>query len=118
MRAVWMGVAFAAALSGCAFGDATLDELDPEAAPATPTWSADIAPMMDWHCTKCHSKDSILGASEGIELDTCAQVKAELDDVAETVFDAENMPPGGALRLASWEELTLRRWIDQGATCD
>ncbi len=105
------------ALAGC-LGDATLDEIDPEAAPAEPTYEAHIEPIMIEKCISCHAPDANVGELEGIGLDECEKVQDNLEIVSEMIFEKNSMPPGGMLRLTSEEKLTLQRWFDQGASCD
>ncbi len=108
----------AALLLGCGFGDATLEEVDPEAAPATPTWSEHVEPLMVWYCTACHSPDAQPGEAEGYGYETCAKTKKNWGPLVESVYENQDMPPGGALRLTEAEKLTLTRWHEQGARCD
>lgn len=108
----------AAALTACGGGDASLDELDPGAAPAQPTWLAHVEPIMAFHCVACHDPDGQAGAQEGYAYDTCEATRRGWGGIVETVFETAEMPPGGAPRLEAWEELTLRRWHEQGARCD
>ncbi len=98
-------------------GDKTLDEVDPEAAPAEPAYSEHIAPLMFDYCDSCHSPDGarVLG---DIRTDTCEELKGNMEIVSEMVFDRQVMPPGGAERMTSEDQLTLQRWFDQGADCD
>lgn len=103
-------------LIGC--GDQTLEEVDPGAAPMTPTYSVHIAAIMKRRCTTCHSEEALIGEYEGYGYGTCAKVIDNWDGIEETVFEENSMPPGGADRVESWERLTLQRWWDQGATCD
>lgn len=110
-------VAWAVA-SGCVAGDGTLAEIDPDAAPMTPTYTQHVAPMMERHCTACHAPDAQPGEVEGYGYETCEKVKRNLGGLVLTVFELETMPPGGAERVTSAEELILERWIDQGMTCD
>ena len=104
-------------LTGC-LGDKTLEEVDPEAAPTEPTFSRDIEPLMEDYCVACHAVDALPGEVGDIGLDTCEKVKENMEIVSEMVFDREVMPPGGAMRLTEEEQLTLKRWFDQGADCN
>ena len=105
---------------GCGFGDASLDALDPGAAPATPSWSADVQPLMDLYCTACHAEDAQPGRVEGYGYGTCEETREERnwEGFERSVFVENEMPPGGAPRLRESELLTLRRWADQGFRCD
>lgn len=108
----------AAWLIGCGDGDLTLEEADPAAAPAEPTWSAHVAPIIELHCVACHDPNSLTGAAEGIAYDTCQATRRNWDEFEEVVFEEGEMPPGGAMRLRDYEELILIRWHEQGARCD
>jgi len=109
---------FALLASGCAFGDAPLEEVDPEAAPAQPTWSEHVAPILDFYCNACHSPDALLGELGGFGYDTCAKAKRGWGPLWQTAAEDRTMPPGGAQRILPWELLTLERWRAQGARCD
>lgn len=108
----------AAALCGCGTGDLTIAEADPEAAPAHPTWSMHIEPIMEFHCVACHDPGGQAGAQEGYAYHTCEATRRGWGELVETVFEESSMPPGGAMRLQPWEELTLLRWREQGSSCD
>lgn len=104
------------AITAC--GDlGTLDEVDPEAAPATPTWDEHVAPIVDQYCANCHGDSAQFGPAEGYVVETCTQVKRGWRSFASTTFDSKSMPPGAAPRPTSSELLTLQRWHDQGAVC-
>lgn len=104
-------------LLACA-GEGTLEEVDPEAAPANPTYSEHVSRIMEQRCTACHSEDSSVGEEHGVGYETCDKVKRNWHGIEETVFDGSSMPPGGADRVTSAEMLTLARWYQQGATCN
>ncbi|MCB9528692.1 MAG: hypothetical protein R3F65_20355 [bacterium] len=108
----------AAWLIGCGDGDLTLEEADPAAAPAAPTWTDHVAPIIELHCVACHDPDGLTGAAEGVAYDTCEATRRNWRELEETVFEEGEMPPGGAMRLRAYEELILRRWHEQGARCD
>lgn len=105
-------------VTGCALGDFPLDEVDPWAAPAAPTWSEHVQPILEFHCTACHAPDAQPGAQEGFRYDTCSHTRRGWRSSWESMTVRGDMPPGGASRLESWELLTLERWHAQGATCD
>lgn len=119
-------------LIGCGFGTQTLEEVDPDAIPANPTYSEHVAPILDFYCVACHDpngqvgalgddkrKDSFYGledddgGEDGIDLTNFAAVVDEFDDIEGTILLRE-MPPGGARRLTAREEAILSRWADQG----
>ena len=116
-RLMWAIACLCGLLCGC-LGDKTLEEVDPEAAPAQPSFSKHIEPLMEDYCVACHAPDAQPGEVGDIGLDTCEKLKENMELVSEMVFDREVMPPGGAMRLSEEEQLTLRRWFDQGADCD
>lgn len=106
------------ALSGCAFGEGALGDVDPQAAPATPEYTAHVAPIMERYCTACHAEDAQPGEVEGYGYETCAKVRRNWNSIVETVFDTSEMPPGGAVRVSSPEKLALQRWWAQGGRCE
>jgi hypothetical protein len=103
---------------GCDLGDQPLSEVDPEAAPAEPTWSEHVQPLMEIYCTACHAPDAQTGESEGYGFETCAKTKRYWGPLYQSTFVVRDMPPGGAPRPLSWELLTLERWHAQGGRCD
>ncbi len=105
-------------LCACGGGTGELGEVDPEAAPATPTYTAHVGPIMDRYCTACHAADAQPGPLEGLDYSTCSGVRRGWGGVLETVIFTETMPPGGAERVTSSDQLTLERWHAQGAACD
>ena len=105
-------------LGACGFGAGTLEDVDPEAAPMQPTYTAHVAPIMTRYCTVCHASDAQPGEVEGYGYETCAKVRRNWNGVVDTVFENDNMPPGLGRRVSEPERLALRRWWDQGGTCD
>jgi uncharacterized membrane protein len=105
------------ALAGCGGGEGTLEEVDPEAAPMEPTYTEHVAPIMDRYCVSCHSAEALPGRVDGYGYGTCAEVRDNWGGVVWTVFEGKTMPPGGAPRVTSSDQLTLRRWHEQGAVC-
>lgn len=106
--AVWLGA--------CGAGDATLEEVDPEAAPARPDYETHVAPIMDDYCTTCHAKDS--GGEGGeVRYDSCEMVVRNWRQLERSTFDEKSMPPPTAYALSSADVLTLRRWWEQGHAC-
>ena len=108
------------ALSGCGFGDATLEELDPEVVPERPTWSTEIRPLMDLYCTACHAEDAQPGAVGGLGYDTCEKTKSRRNwrGIVNSVFESNYMPPGGAPRVTEPHVLMLKRWKRAGFPCE
>lgn len=115
-----LGLAAACLLlgAGCSAGDDILDVVDPEAAPANPTWSSHIERIMVVRCTACHAEDAQPGEVDGYGYETCEKARRNEGGFIETVFEENTMPPGGAERLTSAEMLTVQRWYEQGAPCD
>ncbi len=109
---LWLAMAW----TGCA-GEGTLEEVDPDAAPQTPTYAEHIAPIMKHRCTACHAPDAQPGEVEGYGYETCDKVVLYWQSIEDTVFKVSSMPPAGAERLTSSEKLTLRRWERQGLDC-
>jgi hypothetical protein len=119
------------ALAGtaCGFGTLSLEEVDPDAIPPNPTYSQDIAPMMDYYCVACHDAKGQIGAQgddkrkaatpygddggEGIDLTSFEGVVGEFEEVEETILE-RSMPPGAARRLTARDEAILFRWAEQG----
>lgn len=102
----------------CGAGEGTLEEIDPGSAPARPTYSEHIAPIMEEYCTACHAPDAQPGEAEGYGYETCAKVKRYWGGVILTVFKEDSMPPGGAQRVPEADRLALMRWYAQGSRCD
>lgn len=99
------------ALAGCAAGDKTLVEVDPEAAPLEPTYQQVVA-ILDRSCVPCHSGGE---RDDGGSYDTCEGIEADLGGILRTAVDEGSMPPGAWPRLTETERLVLRRWVANGA---
>ncbi len=104
-------------MTACGGGEGLLEEVDPEAAPANPTYAEHVAPIMDRYCVACHSEDAQPGEVDGFGYETCRKVRQNWGSVVWTVFETKTMPPGGAQRVTSVDQLTLQRWYEQGADC-
>ncbi len=108
-------------------GELPLDQVDPEAVPAEPTFQ-EVFAVLHRACVPCHQGD---GEDEGERgrvgvgarptagdaepgLDDCAEIVLNRDSILEQV-QSDRMPPGAWPRLTSEEKLLLRRWIDTGA---
>lgn len=108
---------------------AACGRLEPPGAP--PSFSADIAPLLDRHCVACHGPDRVRG---GYRLDTFAALAqpgksgaaalvpgqpARSDLYARLVHeDPEERMPHDAPPLAAEEIALIRRWITAGAPFD
>lgn len=96
----------------------TLEEVDPNAAPQSPTWSSHVHRIMVARCTACHSPNAQPGEVDGYSYETCADTRRGWGGIVETVFEEKSMPPGAADRLTSAEILTLKRWRQNGSPCE
>lgn len=121
----------AAGALGCnGSGDLPLDQVDPEAVSANPTYDQVFA-ILHNECVMCHDgggddddDDGGYGTSPGTktrivaedqpDFTDCVEIVAFRDDILEQI-DANLMPPGAMPRLTSEQKLTIRRWIDNGA---
>jgi uncharacterized membrane protein len=97
---------------GCAFGTQTIDQIDPTSIPPNPTYTQDIAPIVDYYCLSCH--DSAGPFFEEPSLENLDAVQAEFEGVVEEVFGQRTMPPGGAQQLSQREVEIIKRWGQQG----
>ncbi len=120
-------------LTACGSGDLTLNQADPDIVAQRPTW-AHVEPIIQRECVPCHTgrdetpkndnededdlrtRDSLkkpaapMGEDPGLE--SCLSVVANLEDVVESIFKRNDMPPGAWPRLDSKERLIIERWID------
>ena len=126
VRLSFVAIALAAALVGCdGSGDLPLDQVDPNAVPADPTYEQVYAVLND-HCVACHQGD---GESEGgyapsgfrapavdvePDLRDCSQIVSQRYDILDRV-ENNTMPPGAMPRLTSEQKLLIRRWVENGA---
>lgn len=127
------GLPLAAILTG---GCATPDPYDTGIAPGHPGFDADVLPIMQQHCVRCHED----GGREdgGIAVDTwerahsarvaiaCASVGTDIADAygedLRTAYGPGTceglpqltMPPGAMTKLTVAEQLVLVRWVADG----
>ncbi len=113
-------------IAGCGSGDLTLDEADPDAVAANPTWDQ-VFGIFQRECAPCHTDDEGEDEPEdrmpglaplgGVDpdLQTCLSIIENLDDSLDRIFDSNDMPPGAWPRLTSEERLIIERWNEQGA---
>lgn len=114
----WAGVAATivaaialAGASGCGFGDQTLADLNPEAAPLHPETVADIQPILEHYCVSCHSQDAPAWQSVGPYLDDPSRVETEACRIYRSIETVGYMPPGVMDRPTESELLTLENWV-------
>lgn len=127
--AVVAALAAAAAAVSCGFGDKPLGVVDPEAAPATPTYQQ-VKAILDRRCLVCHGGGSggdraaaiaraglapAAAQEDDQNYSDCAGVVADLGGILRTAVLDASMPPGALPRLTEVEKLTVSRWIEQGA---
>jgi hypothetical protein len=97
---------------GCAFGTQSIEEVDPGSIPPNPTYSKDVAPIINYYCLSCH--DASGPFFEEPSLGSLGEVKDEYEGIVEEVFGKRSMPPGGAQQLNSREAQILQLWAQQG----
>jgi mono/diheme cytochrome c family protein len=111
----------------CGSGDRPLSAVDPEAAPAVPTYEM-VAAILDRNCVPCHHAGKVsppprlgpLGEDEEEDddaepYDTCEGIRDGIDGILDTAIDGGSMPPGAWPRLDERERLIITRWVEQGA---
>lgn len=107
--------------------------------PATPSYAADVQPVLEHHCVRCHTSEG--RRDGGVELDQYASARStrissactSIDpSVAEQYADAlspqadpeaavceswdyASMPPGAVDHLSLGEQELLARWVATGA---
>jgi uncharacterized membrane protein len=104
-------------------GDLPLDQVDPAAVPANPTYDQVYA-VLDNRCVMCHTGGGDDGDGDGYaparasdvepDLTDCSQIVAQRFDILDQVED-NIMPPGAMPRLTSEQKLLIRRWVENGA---
>ena len=99
---------------GCAFGAQTIDEVDPDSIPLNPTYTNDVAPIIDYYCLSCH--DSAGPFFEEPPLESLDDVQDEFEGVVTEVFGQRTMPPGGAQQPTPREVEIIKLWGQQGFT--
>ena len=123
-----IALALVAAVLACnGSGDLPLDQVDPEAAPANPTYDQ-VFTILHNRCVMCHTGE---GEDEGggelvtlrerattgdaePDLTDCVEIVALRDDILQQV-EENTMPPGAMPRLTNEQKLTIRRWVENGA---
>ena len=112
--------------TGCGSGDLPLDQVDPDAVPADPSFDL-VFSIVQRECTPCHNdggededeededKRTIAARDDDPDYSTCEGLIEELDDFYEEIFEKNTMPPGAWPRLTSEDKLIIQRWLDNGA---
>lgn len=105
---------------GCASGDRTLAEVDPQAAPLHPTYEQAFD-LVQFNCAPCHSGGGAAlqqkeeGEGDDLDYATCQGIQRGLDGLRSSVLQNGSMPPGAWPRIAERDKLLLQRWLDDGA---
>ena len=110
--ALWGAVALLA--TSCGLGDERIEEVDPDAIPATVTYTAHIRPRLDYYCVGCHHPDGPHGKAGGFDFSTYELVRATSSSIERVAFEEKIMPPGGARRMSALDGAIFRRWMRQG----
>jgi hypothetical protein len=126
---ILLGIAVAAMVSTHA-ADPDIKKLPPAADKTGVTFDADIKPIFEKSCVKCHGAEK---QKAKLRLDTAAAAKKGGEDgdilsvgkseksrlvhsVARILDEDENMPPEGKGDPLTKEQVGLiRKWIDEGA---
>ena len=126
---ILLGIALSAAVATRA-ADPDIKKLPPPASKTGVTYDADIKPIFEKSCFKCHGAekqkgklrlDSLSAAKKGGEDgDVLSAGKSEksrlVHSVARILDDDDNMPPEGKGDPLTKDQIGLiRAWIDQGA---
>jgi mono/diheme cytochrome c family protein len=126
---ILLGIALSACITSRA-ADPDISKLPPAAAKTGVTYDADIKPIFEKSCFKCHGSekqkgklrlDSLSAAKKGGEDgDVLSVGKSEksrlVHSVARILEDDDNMPPEGKGDPLTKDQIALiRAWIDQGA---
>ena len=126
---ILLGVALCAMITAQA-ADPDLSKLPPAASKTGVTYDADIKPIFEKTCFKCHGPEKQKGK---LRLDSLAAIKKGGEDgdvlsvgkseksrlvqsVARILDDDDNMPPEDKGKPLTKDQVGLiRAWIDQGA---
>ena len=109
-------------------GELPLDQVDPAAAPADPTYDQ-VYTILHNRCVTCHTGDGDEDDDDGgyaidprravtgdvePDLEDCFEIVGLRDDILEQI-ENNTMPPGAMPRLTSEQKLLIRRWVENGA---
>ena len=89
-----------------AAGCSSSEETKPGATPPTPTYSEDVAPLLDAHCTTCHQE----GGIAPVAFTDYATVKKYAGDIADKTT-AREMPPMPVNNDGSCNTYSNARWL-------
>ena len=109
IAALSMCAALAMGWSACSSGDKTLDEVDPQAVTATPTFDQ-VNAIIHNKCAFCH----VEGQEDYSALTTCTDIVGLRGDILDRIQD-NTMPPGVLPRVTTEEKLLIERWVENGA---
>ena len=121
-RAAWRNLALTAWMAWSCAGEASAGEKPAaKAAAATPTYSEDVAPILQKRCQNCHRRHQV----GPFPLETYEQARKRATDIAGVAGD-RTMPPWKPARgigpklkhdqsLSAAEIATLEAWADAGA---
>ena len=76
------------------------------AATADPSWQAQVAPVFQRVCSKCH----LPGGDADVDLSTAASWHAERSEIVQRVLVARTMPPAGT-ELSDADRAALAAWL-------
>lgn len=97
-------------LAACSGGDATLAEVDPNAAPLVPAYEQ-VEAIVRTNCAPCHHSGD---GGEDRDYSTCEGIHRGMYELRQTALENGSMPPGAWPRLSEREKLIIDRWIQQG----
>lgn len=102
--------------TGCGMGEKTLQQVAPDNLPTTVSFSRHILPIMNLYCVSCHRSPTTGGECDEDRLNygTYEGTKSCFSELVESVFQKNDMPPGAARRLSSYDKLLLLEWQKGG----
>ena len=105
-----MCAALAIGFVACSSGDRTLNEVDPQAVTAQPTFDQ-VNAIIHNKCVSCHDENA---GEEYSSFTTCTAIVAERGSILDRIQD-NTMPPGVLPRVTTEEKLIIQRWVENGA---
>ena len=106
-----------ALLLGCGFGDTPFEQLDPATVVANPTWTAHVAPRIDYYCLSCHDPDAQVGTSGGWDFSTCTVVLGAIEPIRQEAVVKRSMPPGARDKVRAEDWAVIKRWAESANPC-